>query len=228
MSCDGESFMSSPMHTEQIDTAVLDAYLGCPDCDLLHRIHSLPKHRVARCTRCDAPLYRGGEMNIEHLLAWSLTAMLLLIVSNSYPILSLWAAGRSAEVTFYQAVMSFVDKEMWLLAVIVFLTSMAVPLFRICSLLFIMGLAWRGRLRAGRFTWLLRWNTEAAPWGMLEIYLLALLVALVKLRDIAEVVPGLSFYAFFLLIFTLAMTSSLLDPFQLWRLVTDARDKEAR
>lgn len=202
-------------------TPALDDYVACPDCDLLHRVRQLPEQRVARCSRCNAPLYRGGVMSIERLLAWSLTALLLLIISNSYPILTIWVAGREANVTFYQAAIGFVERDMWLLAISVFLTSMVIPLFRVGSLLLIVLLAWRRRLASMRFSRLLRWNTAAAPWSMLEIYLLGLLVALVKLRDIAEVMPGVAFYAFFLLIFCLAMIATLLDPFQLWRMVAD-------
>lgn len=205
----------------------LDDYVACPYCDLLHRVEPLPKHRVARCRQCQAPLYRGGVVQLDRLLPWLVTALVLLLIANSFPILTLSAAGRDGEVTFFEAVLGFADAGMWLLALVVFLTSMAIPMFRIGSMLLIVTLAWRGALRPGRFAHLLRWSGEARPWSMLEIYLLGLLVALVKLRDIALVTPGAAFYAFFLLVFVLAITGTLLDRFQLWRLVAHPEEAEA-
>ncbi|MEO5342563.1 MAG: paraquat-inducible protein A [Gammaproteobacteria bacterium SHHR-1] len=197
----------------------LDGLIACPYCDLLHRVEPLERHRLARCCQCGAALYQGGPLQLDKLMAWSVTALVLLIIANSFPILRLSAAGREAEVSFFEAVLGFADREMWLLALVVFLTSMAIPLFRIGSLMLVIALAWLGRLRPGRLAHLLRWHGELGPWSMLEIYLLGLLVALVKLRDIAQVMPGLAFYAFFLLVFVLATTATLLDRFHLWRLV---------
>ncbi len=161
-----------PVRTERD----LDNYVACPYCDQMHRIEPMGRHRVARCRQCRAPLYQGGTLQLDKLMAWSLTALVLLIIANSFPILYLSAAGREAEVTFFEAVLGFADREMWLLAFVVFLTSMAIPLFRIGSLMLIVALAWLGQLRPGRFAHLLRWNSEAAPWSMLEIFLLGLLV----------------------------------------------------
>jgi paraquat-inducible protein A len=196
----------------------LDQYVACPHCDLLYRVRPLPPHHMARCFRCGTALYRGGRMQLEVVLAWTLTASILLLVSNSYPILAISAAGRAGEVTFLQAVRHFMGQDMWLLALVVFLTSILVPVFRISSLALVLWLAWTRHARLGGLRHLLRWDTLMAPWGMLEIYLLGLLVAFVKLRDLAAVVPGIAFYAFCLLILSLGMLATLLDRFQLWRL----------
>lgn len=195
----------------------LDQYVACPHCDLVYRIRPVPSHHMARCFRCGTALYRGGRMQLDVALAWTLTTLILLLVSNSYPVLVISAAGRSGEVTFLQAVLHFLSQDMWLLALLVFLTSTLVPLFRIGSLSLVLWLAWTRPARLGGLRPVLRWDTLLAPWGMLEIYLLGLLVAFVKLRDLAAVVPGIAFYAFCLLILALGMVATLLDRFQLWR-----------
>lgn len=192
-------------------------YVACPDCDLIYPVQVLAPGQVARCQRCRTSLYQGGNMSFDAGLAWAVTALVLWIMSNAFPVLQIRMAGRESAVTFWQAVLSFSVEGRWWLAFLVLLTSMLVPLFRISSLLWILGLARFDRLRPGRCARLLRWNLTAAPWGMLEIYLLALLVAMVKLRDLATVVPGIAFYSFFGLIFSLAVLAVLTDFHQLWQ-----------
>lgn len=191
-------------------------YIACPDCDLVYPLQKLPAGQVARCQRCQAALYQSGEMNLDTGLAWAVTALVLWLLSNIFPILSIKMAGRESAATFWQAVVSFVGEGRWWLAALVLLTSMLVPLFRIVSLLWLLGLARFNRLRPGWGAWLLRWNQVTAPWGMLEIYLLALLVAMVKLRDLATIIPGLAFYAFFGLVFSLAALAVFTDIGSLW------------
>jgi paraquat-inducible protein A len=195
----------------------LHGYVACPDCDLIYPVQAMEAGQVARCQRCQMSLYQGGSMSFDAGLAWAVTALVLWIISNAFPVLELRMAGRESVVTFWQAVVSFAGEDRWWLAFLVLLTSMLVPLFRISSLLWILGLARFNRLRPGRCAVLLRWNLSAAPWGMLEIYLLAVLVAMVKLRDLATVIPGVAFYSFFGLIFVLAVLAVLTDFRQLWQ-----------
>ena len=194
-------------------------YIACPYCDLVYPVQALKAGQVARCRRCQTNLYQGGNMSLDTSLAWAVTALVLWILSNAFPILSIKMAGRESAATFWQAVIGFAGEGRWLLAFVVLLTSMLVPLFRIASLLWLLGLARFNRLRPGVSARLLRWNLAAAPWGMMEIYLLALLVAMVKLRDLATVVPGFAFFSFFGLVFSLAVLAVLTNFHQLWAML---------
>ncbi|MBU0500615.1 MAG: paraquat-inducible protein A [Gammaproteobacteria bacterium] len=201
----------------------LDDYIACPDCDLLHRLRPLESRQLARCRRCNAVLYRGGSVNLQHLLAWLLTGLILLLVSNSYPILQLASQGQETHATFFQAAAAFAVQGMWWPAALVLLTSILIPFYRLGVLLLIALQSQLGRRLPIDSARLLLWHDWLAPWSMLEIFLLGLLVALVKLQDLAEVSPGIAFYAFFLLILNLAIISAQLDRRQLWRMTTQIR-----
>lgn len=60
----------------------------CPHCDSVHHYRALNPGEAARCTRCQATLYRSGWMNIGHRLALIQTAAILFFIANSYPVLS--------------------------------------------------------------------------------------------------------------------------------------------
>ena len=57
------------------------------------------------------------------------------------------------------------------------------------------------------------------PWTMVEIFLLGILVAFVKLAGMAEIVPGVALWAFGFLIITLSWATSSLEPHVIWRRV---------
>ena len=211
--------MSEPKEqlTPGHDSHPLHGYVACPGCDLLYPIKEVPFKQTALCTRCGAPLYPGGRMNVEKVLAFTVTAMILLIIANSYPILELQASGQSSQITFFQAVTNFADQGMWALAAIVFLTSIAGPFIRFSILLLVLGGVWLGYGTAVRkMAKLLHIDAHLAPWGMLEIYLLGLLVSMVKLKDLADIVPGVAFYAFCLLVVCIGIIRMIINRFHLW------------
>ncbi len=197
----------------------LDDYIACPDCDLLYQIQPLPQGEVAQCHRCRAVLYRGGEIDLEATLAWSLSTLILFVIANLYPILTINISGRLSQATFWQAVQAFAEQGMWILTLVLFLVSIAIPLFRILSHSLLLWHSWRGRETSRFHVGLFRWSEEMMPWSMLEIYLLGLLVALVKLGDLADVVVGIAFLAFCLLILSSTFSLTRLDRFHLWRIL---------
>ena len=54
------------------------------------------------------------------------------------------------------------------------------------------------------------------PWGMVEVFMLGILVAFVKLAKMANLIPGIALYAFLALIFVLAASAAALDPHIVW------------
>jgi paraquat-inducible protein A len=189
--------------------------LACPGCDLLLRRSPLPAGRVARCPRCDTLLYRGRPSGIEAALALNLGALLLLLLTNLFPLFELRMGGQQREATLWDSVMTFFDQGEWLLGVLVLGTSLIMPLIRLLGMLYVLtALQFRRPLpRLGR---IFRGVRTLSPWGMLEIYLLGALVAAVKLGDQATIVPGIAAFAFAGLILVLTWSAATLEPMQVW------------
>jgi paraquat-inducible protein A len=106
-------------------------------------------------------------------------------------------------------------QDLYGLATLVLLTCVLIPLGQIAGLLYLLApLKWN--LPAPHAIRVFRLLRHVAPWGMLEIFMLGILVALVKLGKMATIVPGISVFAFGLLVLVMAAAISALDPHLLW------------
>ena len=135
--------------------------------------------------------------SLEVTAALSLGALILYVPANLYPILRMHLHGVYSESTVWDGVTSLARHEQWLVAMIVFLASVAIPLAKLLGLFFLVASArflparWRHERR--RIFGII---DTIGPWAMLDVFLLAVLVALVKLGDFATVLPGPGLLAF--------------------------------
>jgi len=189
--------------------------IACHDCDLLHR---LPERKTGLllCSRCGAVLRRQKPDTVERSLAWTTAALILFILSNSFPFLAMKTGGLVQETTLLTGIRELWKQELHGLAILVLLTCVLVPLAQMLGLLYILvPLHFHRRPvpYAGRIYRLVQ---EVAPWGMMEVFMMGILVALVKLGHMATIVPGISVFSFGALIFVMAAAFSSLDPILLW------------
>ena len=105
---------------------------------------------------------------------------------------------------------------MWGLAIAVFFTAILAPGLRIALLLYLL-LPLRLGYAPPLFTRVFRWDLRLVPWEMMDVFMLGILVAVVKLADMATIVPGTSLWAFVMLIFLLAAAQAFLDPREVWQ-----------
>jgi len=189
--------------------------IACPDCDLLQRLPELPIGGSARCPRCDCELWRHREDSLDRTLALTLAAAVLYAIANSTPMLGLTAVGRNAATTVSGGAQQLWQSGQEAVAVLVVLTAVLAPALQIgLTLAIVVGAR---RQRPPRWTrTLLRHQPTAAIWSMLEVMMLGVLVALIKIADYATVVPGLALFALGALIFLLAAMQASFDPREVW------------
>ena len=175
---------------------------ACPHCDALHRVVPLPLGQSALCHRCGTPLYHNRFVELAQPLASALTGLLLFILANSYPLLTLELRGQTQESTLWAGVTALFEAGQWLLAPLVLCTSLLFPLLTLSAVVYLL-LPLQLQRRPGRYANpVLRLLTILTPWSMTGIYTLGIMVAIVKLRDMAEITPGIALYAFFGLLLT--------------------------
>jgi len=189
--------------------------IACHECDLLQRTAPLQPGGVLHCRRCNAELDRYRIDSLERPLAFALAAAILLLVSNLYPIVGLSVSGTIVETTLAGAVRRLFLGGMWPIGGLVFVTTILMPAVQTAGMLWILlPLQWH------RTPWhaaiVLRACHVAKSWGMTEVLILGLLVALVKLAHIASVVPGIAMVSFGMLMLVLAAAVAAFDTHQLW------------
>jgi len=190
--------------------------VACPDCDLLNRLPETTGVKLV-CARCGAVLYRRHRANsIDISLALTLAALLLFFISNSFPFLAMKSGGFFQETTLLTGIQELWKQELYGLSALVFLTCTLVPLAQMAGLLYILIPLQREWRPAPHATSVFRLVQEVAPWGMMEVFMIGILVALVKLGHMATIIPGISVFSFGALIFVLAAAFMSLDLPLLW------------
>lgn len=193
--------------------------IACHDCDALHRPRALSRGGVAVCRRCGAQLYRHPIAGPDFPLALSLAGVVLFIIANSYPLLLLELGGRMQESTLFSCVGALLHREFWFLAVLVFCTTLLFPLLVLLCTVYLL-LPFKLWHRPGRWVGrVFRLLRALTPWSMTGVHTLGILVAIVKLRDLATVIPGTALYAFFGLLLVLVAAGRALDPYAFWQLL---------
>lgn len=189
--------------------------IACHECDLLHRVLPLSKNSKARCRRCSAVLYAHTSDAIDRCLACAITGLVLLLIANMYPFLSLESQGTILETTLITGVLILAQQNFSGLAFLVLLTSMLVPCLLLGTLVYVLLPLKRGvRLPVSHSVF--RLALALRPWSMTEIFLLGILVSVVKLAKMATIIPGIAMFAFLALVFVLAAVNTFLNPGTVW------------
>jgi len=166
----------------------------CEYCDAVYRQQPLRRHQRALCVRCGGVLQRAAGLSVQQRLALSVTAAILLVFANSYPVMGISMQGLGNSATLWDAVMILSDGPITLIALVAGLAIILAPVLQVSLLLWVLGFAQSGR-RAPAFAWCMRWLEALRPWSMLEVCLLGCLVAVIKLSGMLNVTPGVGLLA---------------------------------
>lgn len=189
--------------------------IACHECDLLQREAALPQGGVARCRRCGAELYRSHPHSLERTLALTAGAIVLFVIANSFPIIGLQLEGQVIQTTLYKTVSTLWDEDMKSVAALVFVTTIAMPALQLFAVAYLVLPLRLGRVPV-HFGLVFRMLQTVRPWGMVEVFMLGVLVSLVKLAHLAGIVAGVALWSFAALMLVMAGISAVFDARGLW------------
>ncbi len=201
--------------------------VACIHCDLLQRLPELAPGASARCPRCNKELWRRREDSLNRTLALTMAAALLFVVANSVPMLGLTIVGRAASTTVIGGAEHLWQNGQTTVGVLVLLTAVIAPALQIGFMLAIS----LGALRERPPRWvgiLLRHHPTTRTWSMIEVMMLGVLVALVKIADYATVVPGIALFVLWALVFLIAGMQASFDSRQVWERIRWAEPDASR
>ncbi|HEX8750775.1 MAG TPA: paraquat-inducible protein A [Nitrospira sp.] len=192
--------------------------IACHECDLLQRRALLRAGEVAHCRRCGADLYRNQPNSIDRALAYAVAALVLFLIANAYPIVGLEVSGNVQRASLYDTLHALWSEGREEVALLVGFTTMLTPAIQIVLMLYLLIPLRLNRMAQGTIP-VLRFLSTVSPWSMMEVFLLGIFVALVKLEHLAHVETGTAMWAFAGLIPVLIAAGRAFNPDEIWEKV---------
>ncbi|MBF7141175.1 MULTISPECIES: paraquat-inducible protein A [Pseudomonas] len=169
-------------------------WLICEHCDTLYRPVALRRGETSLCLRCGAVLARARRLSVQQQLALALTAAILFIFANAFPVISISLEGLSNAATLFESVQALNHGRITPMAGVTCLTIILAPLLQVTLLCWILLFACRDQVAPG-FALCMRTLEHLRPWSMLEVCLLGILVAIIKLGGMLDVHAGVGLWA---------------------------------
>jgi paraquat-inducible protein A len=194
----------------------LSSPVACPDCDLLQRIPPVPPGDKACCTRCGCVLARKPVGPPDLPLALAITAAIVFVIANVSPLMDLSVLGRSASTTIAGGAFEMFDEGQQITGILVAFCAVIAPGGYIVFMLTLL----LGARRTPVPLWvgaMLRWVHHFEAWSMLEVMMLGILVALIKIAQLATVHAGIGMYAVGALIVLFPAIVVTFDVRELWQ-----------
>jgi paraquat-inducible protein A len=195
----------------------MESIVICQACGLTQHLEELPPGTTAECYRCGFSLRKRTINSLSRTAAFSLAALICYFPANIYPILRMEYYGAYSQNTVWDGCVRLFQDGQWPVAIVVFLASIAIPFLKLLGLFFLIVTT---KLKS------LRWQRERTliykiidvigPWAMLDVFILAVLVSLVKLQRIATVLPGPGLLAFTAVVVFTILASASFDPKLIW------------
>lgn len=175
------------------------------------------KEQLIRCPRC-GHRWRHHSHHLQKCWALILSALILFIPANVYPITTLTYLGRRTGDTIFSGVLSLIDEGMLPIAIIVFTASIIIPLAKICAMLLILSCV-QFRLSivsALSLMRLYRVVDRIGRWSILDLFVISLMISLMNMGQLATFVPGPAATAFAGVVLLSVWGTEIFDTRLLW------------
>lgn len=191
----------------------------CRHCDLLQQLPLLAVGQEAACRRCGYLLDMRQKDPVLRPVLYAASSLFMLVLANLFPFIRMDVAGNVHIMSFFDtSSVLFNEQQQWL-SILVWLFIQAIPAFCMLAVIYIkLGMVRRVR----GLVWTARVLYMLKPWSMVDIFLIGILVAFVKLVVYADLSVGMSFWAFCLFCLLHLRTFQVIDRHALWESIAPA------
>jgi paraquat-inducible protein A len=191
--------------------------VGCHDCHLLSRQQHVASGEAAYCPRCGATLHLRKTNSITRTWALLIAALLFYIPANVLPITITKMLGSKQSDTIMSGVIYFLLHGSPEIALVIFTASIFIPLMKLIVMAFLLiSVQRRSRWRPRDRTQLYRVVEGIGRWSMVDIYVVTILVALVKLGFFANIEAGPAALYFAAVVVISMLAAQSFDPRLIW------------
>lgn len=214
---------ASTASTTPAKTAIKLGLVSCKHCHTVSRLPSSSNQKaVLHCPCCDAVLQSRIPNSVSKTWALLIAAAFMYIPANILPIMNVTYLGTGQPDTIMQGIFHLIEGGMWPLALIVFVASVVVPLLKLLVMSgLLLSVHFHSTWRPAERTKLFHITEFIGRWSMVDIFVLAILVAMVQFGNLASVDAGLGALSFAAVIMLTMFAAHTFDP----RLIWDAMEK---
>lgn len=195
----------------------------CPGCGLMHVIPPLERGTTARCVRCPTTLHQTSSHSLDHSVALTVAALVLLIIMCATTLMNVQTAGIVHDAGVFSGPLELVHRGMTELAVVVVFVTVIAPLARLIGTLYVL-LRLREPTPPRHLGRVFRLVEQLRPWSMVEVFVFGVFVAYVKLGDVVKIGVEDGLFALLALTFVIIWADSGLDHQAVWDRL-DQRDE---
>ena len=211
---DGEPL--APKGTQTGTTAASQGVIGCATCGLINRPDV--DTRKPRCKRCHERLHSRYPHSLQRTWALLAAAMVMYIPANLYPIMTTTSLGNESPSTIIGGVVELMQMGSWPIALVIFVASVIVPVGKLVALVWLcLVVSLSSELNAHNRTVIYRATEFIGRWSMVDVFVVAILVALIRAGSLMSITPGPAALAFGGVVVLTMLAAMMFDP----RLISD-------
>ncbi len=204
--------------------ATLPQLRECPGCGLLQMAPALTPGASAQCARCPTILRRASTHRLEHIIALTATALVLLTLMCTFALMSVESAGIRHVADLFSGPEELVRQDMAPLAAVVLFVTVLAPFARLLGTLYVLIRA-HERQPPRHLRQVFALSERLRPWSMIEVFVLGVFVAYVKLGGLVEIGLRTGVYALLALTIVLVWVDAALDREKVWERLDDHGDR---
>ncbi len=212
------------MEVDNLSDAELNNLIICKKCATLHKKIKLEKQTKATCRTCKSTLYRKHLDLLDKSLALTLAMFIFFIVANLFPIVTINLQGAVSEITLSSVFLTMFLEQFYFTGLMCAFLIFILPI-TFMSLFLTLLIFMKFRIYENAVKKMLVFLSSLLPWNMVEIFLISILVAMVKLIGYAEIHLGVSFWALVGFVIVDIYISKNISMLALWGLKENIYEK---
>jgi paraquat-inducible protein A len=198
-------------------TAAAEGFACCHVCT------KLAPEALHRCPRCGAALHLRKPDSLQRTIALVVTASLLYIPANVLPIMTTDQLGRTTDSTIIGGIVLLIHHGSYPIAAVIFIASVLVPISKLFALSWLCwSVARRHPTSHHERTRLYRATELVGKWSMTDVFVVAILVALIQLGGLLQITAGTAAIAFGGVVIVTMLAAESFDPRLIWDQFGDA------
>lgn len=198
-------------------SADLRDLVACPVCDTLYRFSSIPQGGQGRCKRCHHALITPRRNAMTRIVMLAGTGPILMVSAISFPFLAIETHGLRQQASVIDTILAYSDGLMVPLSLAMAALIVVLPLVRLVAILYAVAPMALGHYPARGAAQAFRLAEHLKPWAMVEVFIVGVAVALVKVGGLATLTIGPAFWAFAALVLITVVKDNFMSSLIIWK-----------